>query len=117
MQPVTLEKEQWHPYFECLTKAVARSRAEIELAALPIGVQTDAPWVALAGVVYHSESDCVDIALEHADKTAEDYVIRAPQEVYLYEGPSGLAGMEIIDGDGVRHKMQLREPLKLPVAA
>ena len=50
--PVTLGKQDWHEYFERLSRAVVESRAESEVAALPHGLQTDADWVKLAAVRY-----------------------------------------------------------------
>ena len=53
---------------------------------------------ASAGIVYDAGNDLVEIALENLD-----HLIRAPREIYVEEGPSGLASMEVVDRDGVRH--------------
>ena len=80
-----LDKRDWPGYFERLTRAVVKSRAETHVAVLPHGLQTDAPWVALVGIRYDAERDLIEIEFELADKTTEDYVISAPREVLLDE--------------------------------
>jgi hypothetical protein len=44
-------------------------------------------------------------------------MVRTPREVYIDDSPSGLASVQIIDGDGARHIIKLRDPLMLPPSA
>src|SRR5262245_3506858 len=106
-----LRRREWHVYFERLTRAVVESRAETQVADLPRGLQTDAPWVALVGVRYDTQHDLIEIGFELADKTTEDYVINGPREISLDERKNGLAGLEVIDCHGASHRVTLREPV------
>lgn len=113
---VKLEKKDWHPYFDRVSKGLAGKRAEIQIAALPIGAQVEAEWMPVVGIVYDPKDDIVEIALENPDRMHLDHLIHAPREIYVDEGPSGLASM-VIDRDGVLHIVQLRDPLMLPPPA
>jgi len=110
---VTPDKQDWQEYFERLSRAVAESRAETDVSALPRGLQTDAPWVALAAVRYDATLDVIEIGFEMADKTTEDYVIDAPRQVSIDEREEGLAALEVIDCDGAAHTVKLREPIEV----
>jgi len=68
-------------------------------------VNADAP----AGV--HS-SACDVLQLLVGDLS---HLIRAPRELYVDEEPLGLITFQIIDAEGVRQIITLREPLRLPV--
>jgi len=109
-----LDKDDWHEYFERLSRAVVESRAETEVADLPHGLRTDAAWVALAAVRYDPELDLIEMGFEMADKTTEDYSIHAPREVSIDEREDGLAALEVIDCDGAVHRIELREPIEVP---
>jgi hypothetical protein len=41
-------------------------------------------------------------------------MIPNPREIYVNEGETGLTSFEVLDAAGVRHIIQLREPLMLP---
>ena len=93
-----LEKPEWHPYFESISKAVIGKRAEIE-----------AEWLSLIGVVYDPKDDRLEIALDGLD-----HLIPHPQQVYIDEKEGQLNSLEVIDRDGVAQIVQLRDPLMLP---
>jgi hypothetical protein len=84
-------------------------QVEIEVASLALGVQVEAEWLPLLGIVYEPRTDVVEIALEGLD-----HMIRRPREIYADEEGIGLASLEIVEGGDVRHIVRLREPLLLP---
>jgi hypothetical protein len=43
-----------------------------------------------------------------------DHLIRSPRDIYIDQGPAGLTSMEVIDADGVRQIIRLRDPIMLP---
>ncbi len=45
----TIEKDEWHGYFDRISHAVIGKRAEIEVASLELGDQIEASWVLLLG--------------------------------------------------------------------
>lgn len=105
----TLEKTEWHGYFDRMAKALLGKRAEIEVASLELGDQIEAEWVALLGVTYDPRNDVLEIALDGLD-----HLVPKPRQVYVDEGLAGLDSFEVIDHAGVRHIVRLREPLMLP---
>ena len=106
---VKLAKKQWQPYFDRVSKVLTDEPAEVEATALPIGVQAVAEWLPILGIVYDRKNDLIEIAFEEID-----HMIAAPKEIYVDEGPMGLESVEIVGRDGIRHIVQLRNPLLLP---
>src|ERR1700704_2512956 len=110
---MTLDKHDWQEYFERLSRAVVASRREAGVAVLPLDLNPDSAWVALAAIRYDAERDLIEIGFELADKTTEDYVINSPQEVSVDEDDEGVAGIEVIDCDGTAHRVCLKEPVEV----
>lgn len=109
MATVKLEKATWQRYFDQVSKTLGGKQAEIEIASLSIGDQIEAEWVPLLGISYDPKNDLVEILLEGLD-----HLVRKPREIYVEQGPLGLASMEVIDADDVRQIIKLRDPLMLP---
>ena len=51
------------------------------------------------------------MALDRANR-----LIRHPREITVDEAPNGLASIALIDDEGARHVVRLREPITLPPA-
>jgi hypothetical protein len=104
-----LEKSQWRAYFDQMSKALVGKRAEIEVASLRLGDRIMAEWVPLLGISYDPKDDIFEIALEGVD-----HLIHKPREVYVEENGLELSSLEVIDAEGVRQIIVLRDPLELP---
>ncbi len=104
-----LEKIEWRAYFDRISKALAGESAQIELSSLALGSQIEAKWTPLLGIVYDSKNDLVEIIVENLD-----HLIRQPREVYVDYSAAGLSSLEVVDGDGTRQIVKMREPLILP---
>lgn len=104
-----LEKSEWQTFFDAMSKFLAGNVAQIEVAALNLGDQTEAEWLPLIGITYDPRDDVVEVALEEFD-----HLINKPREIYVDSEADGLARLEIVDADGVRHIIQLKEELMLP---
>jgi hypothetical protein len=104
-----LEKTEWRPFLDGLSKLLGPKQAEIEVASLPLGDQVQAEWVPFLGIVYDPKDDIVEVALEGLD-----HMIPKPQEIYVDVVEGGLAALEIVDADGVKQIVKLRDPLMLP---
>jgi hypothetical protein len=85
-----------------------RKAAEIEVASLSLGDQVEAEWLPLHGITYDPNDDLVEVALEGLD-----YMIRKPREIYLEDWTRGLTTIEVVDADGTKQVVKLREPLML----
>ena len=83
-------------------------QAEIEVASLSLGDQVEAEWLPLHGITYDPNDDLVEVALERLD-----HMIRKPHEIYLEDCTRGLTTIEIVDADGTKQVVKLREPLML----
>jgi len=105
-----LEKSQWGIYFDRIENVLLTGkRAEIEVASLKLGDQIEAEWLPLLGISYDPKDDVLDVDLE-----GHDHQIRNPREIYVEAQGLELSSMEVIDADGTRHIVILRDPLVLP---
>jgi hypothetical protein len=104
-----LEKAEWRPFFDRISKTLVGKRAEIEVASLSLGDQIEAEWLPLIGITYDPKDDVLEIALEGLD-----HMIGKPREIYVEGGPIELNSVEIVDADGVKQIVQLKGTLMLP---
>ena len=109
MAVAKLEKAAWHPYFDRVSKILDGQNVEIEVTSLALGDQVEAEWLPLLGIVYDQKDDLIEVVLEGLD-----HMIRQPQEVYIDQEATLLRSLEVIDADGVRQIVRLRDPLMLP---
>jgi hypothetical protein len=104
-----LEKAKWRTFFDRVSKRLIGKRVEIDVDSLALGAQVEAKWLPLLGIVYDPKNDIIEIALHDLD-----HMVHEPREIYVEEGPTGLISLEVVDGDGVQHIVQFRDPLMLP---
>ncbi len=105
-----LDKEQWETFFDHVSKTLEGKQAEIKVASLSLGDQVQAEWLPLYGIVYDPKDDLMEVTLGDLD-----HMIAKPSEVYVEEGTMGLESLEIIDADGIKHIVKLRDELKVPI--
>jgi Family of unknown function (DUF5335) len=106
-----LERAGWRPFLDRVSKGIAGKQAEIEVASLDLGDQLEAEWVPLIGLVYDPKDDIVEVAVEGLD-----HLIHKPRELYVEEEGGELLSLEVIDEDGTRSIIKLKDMLMLPVA-
>jgi len=104
-----LERKEWRPYFEGLSKLFGAKLAEVEVASLKLGDQAETKWVPLLGITYDPHDDVVDVALDGVD-----HLIEKPRAIYVDNGGAEMLSLEIDDAEGVKHIVKLKEPLELP---
>ena len=104
-----LEKPEWRPFFDTMSKILEAKVAKVEVASLDLGDRTQAEWLPLIGITYDPRDDAVEIALDGLD-----HMIRKLREIYLDDGAAGLTSLEIVDADGVRQILKLKDQLMLP---
>jgi hypothetical protein len=104
-----LETAFWQAYFDVLSRNLHGQSAEIEIAALALGNQVQAEWLPLLGISYDPRSEVLSVLLEGLD-----HMVHHPREIYADEGPAGLHSLLVIDNEGTRQIIRLREPLMLP---
>lgn len=104
-----LARADWQVYFDRMSRVMDGKQAELEAASLGLGDQIAVEWVALEGITYDPKDDLVEMILQDLD-----HLIRHPQEIWVDEEGLALANVEVVDREGVRHILKLREPLLLP---
>jgi hypothetical protein len=102
-------KEKWRGFFEARSKELLGKRAEIEVASLDPGDQIISEWVLMIGITYDSGDDLLDIALDGVN-----HMIRHPREIGVEYGQTGLSSVAVVDANGARQVVRLKEPLVLP---
>ena len=104
-----LQKGRVASVFDTVSKLLEAKEAEIEVASLDLGDQVQAEWLPLIGIAYDPNDDVVEVALDGLD-----HMIHRPREIYLDNGVGGLTSLEIVDVDGVRQIVKLKDKLLLP---
>jgi hypothetical protein len=110
-QLLTVPRTEWTRFFDRISESLLGKRAEIEVASLDLGDQIVAEWVPMLGITYDSKNDLVDVALDRVD-----HLIRRPREVVVDQGATGVSSVAIVDADGARQIIKLKDPLMLPPA-
>jgi hypothetical protein len=109
MSNVTIPREHWRTFFDQMSKGLLGKRAEVEVASLELGDQITAEWVPLLGITYDSRDDLIDVAFDRAN-----HLIRHPSQIVVDDTAEGLASVAVVDAEGVRQVVRLKEPLRLP---
>ena len=108
---LSVPQAEWRAFFDRTSKALLGKWAEIEVASLDLGDQIAVEWVPMIGITYDSKDDLLDVALDRMN-----HLIRGPRETLVEEGPTGLASVAVVDAEGTRQVVRLRQPLALPPA-
>ena len=103
-----LEKTEWHPFLDRISKGLSGKRVEIEVASAKLGDQIEAEWVPLIGITYDAKSDIVEVALQGID-----HMIRRPQELYVEEKAGQVLSLQVIDAEGTQQIVKFKDPLML----
>jgi Family of unknown function (DUF5335) len=104
-----LPRSAWPDWFNRMSEALIGKRAEIEVASLELGDQIVADWIPLLGISYDAKNDLVAVALDGVH-----HLLRHPREIVVDQDATGVSGIAILDVDGNRQIVRLRDPLMLP---
>jgi hypothetical protein len=104
-----LEKPEWRPFLDIVSKLLQAKEAEIEVASLDLGDQVVAEWLPLLGISYDPKDDIVEVAPDGVD-----HLIRGPREIYLENGAEALTSIEIVDANDAKQIVKLKDKLMLP---
>jgi hypothetical protein len=104
-----LQRDDWSGFCIHVTRSFLGKLVDIEVASLQIGFQPEARRLPLIGISYDPKSDVLELLLGEIE-----HLIRAPHEFYVDEEPLGITSLQIIDAEGVRQIVTLRDPLMLP---
>jgi hypothetical protein len=104
-----LERTDWDEFCTRASRGLVGRQADIEVASLQVGFQLAAHRLPLIGMSYDRKSDVLELLVGELE-----HLIRGPRELYVDEEPLGLVTLQIIDADGSRQIVTLREPVMLP---
>jgi len=102
-------QSEWRGFFDRMSKQLLGKRAEVEVASLELGDQVVAEWVPLLGITYDSHDDRLDVTLDRSS-----HAILHPREIVVDETPSGLQSVAVVDAEGTRQVVKLKDPMTLP---
>jgi hypothetical protein len=108
---LNVPQSEWRAFFDRMSKALLGKWAEIEVSSLDLGDQIVAEWIPMLGITYDARDDLLDVALDRSN-----HLIRRPREIVVEQTPAGLASVAVVDEDGARQVVTLKEPLMLPPA-
>jgi hypothetical protein len=103
-----LDKSEWHAYCDRLSKDLVGSRSGSATVSLAVNHEAIAEWVPLLGIAYEPKKDLFEIVLQDLE-----HWVHHPQTFYVDEGPKGVAGLEIIDAQGLRHTLSLFQSIQI----
>jgi hypothetical protein len=106
-----LGKSQWQGYFDRFSRTLGPKRVEIEVTGLGLGHQIQAEWIPLIGVSYDPRNDLVAVVAEGVE-----HIIRKPTQIQIEHDAEWVRRLEVVDIEGNRHTLTLKEPLSLPAS-
>ncbi len=106
-----LDKSEWEAYFNKVSSDHQAKLVEVEVLSKSIGSQVEEEWVPILGLSYDPKDDDFSIATE-----AVDHIIHRPVEIWVDDEAGMLNKLEVVQADGTKHIVELRNPEKLPPA-
>ena len=103
-----LDRAEWREYFDGVSNQLGPAEVEIEIAALPLGVQVETKWATLRGLTYDPKSDVMQVFAEGVN-----HLIHGPQEIFVQEDDAGLESVSVLDKTETKQIITLRRPLQL----
>ena len=104
-----LSKPQWQAYFDQFSRTLGAKHVEIEVTGLSLGHQVEADYIPLTGISYDPKDDVLGVFAERLE-----HVISHPKEVYVDHEVEWVHSIEVVDAEGDRQIIVLKDPLKLP---
>jgi hypothetical protein len=105
----TVDKSKWQAATDLLSRQIHGQPARLEVASLKLGDQVEAEWTPLLGVTYDPKDDLFEIRLEGLD-----HLVTHPRQFAIRERAGLADSLMVVDGEGIEHILQLRQPIALP---
>ena len=107
-----LGRDDWDGFCILATRGYFGRQVSIEVVSLEIGLQPEVRRSPLIGMSYDPKSDVLQLLLGDIS-----HLVHGPRELYVDEELLGAVCLEVIDAEGIRQILTLREPPMLPSAA
>ena len=100
-----IEPSRWASFLGIVSETLIGKRAEVDVLSVDLGDT-------LVGISHDPKDDLIAVHL-----TGVEHMIQGPRELYADFDVGGLVSLEIIDGEGRRRIVTLRDPVALPPPA
>ena len=100
MQTREIAKDDWHSFFDQVSRAL---RGKL--------IQIEANKLSLNGLTYDSKDDALIITSDQIE-----HVIRSPLQIFITDGGEGINSLKVCAADGTDQIVNFTEPLALPSA-
>jgi hypothetical protein len=104
-----IDKAQWQPFFDRVSRALGAKSVDIDIVAPGLGDETQARHIALMGLSYDSKDDLFAVIGEDLEHNVEH-----PREIRVDATLDSLHEVDVVDAGGAHHRVRLVEPLLLP---
>lgn len=104
-----LAKSRWQEYFDRVSKALGAKLVEVQVTGVGLGDQVEVEWLPLVGLSYDPRDDVLAVVFEKIEHN-----IRHPKQIHVEQDVDSLANIEVVDAEGERHILLLKDPLSLP---
>ncbi|WP_068878243.1 MULTISPECIES: DUF5335 family protein [unclassified Phenylobacterium] len=104
-----VEKVKWQAAADLLSGQIRGQAARLEVVAAALGDQVEAEWAPFHGITYDPKGDLFEIQFEGVD-----HLVRHPRQFAIQERAGRAHSLAVVDNNGTKHIMQLREPIALP---
>jgi hypothetical protein len=111
MQTRKLERSEWKPYFDRMTRTLAVTNVDIRVDGLDLGDQLEAEHVPLMGISYDPGDGIIHVATERLH-----HAISQPKAVFVQEQGPDVRCIEVIDQEGHQQLIELTKALALPAS-
>lgn len=109
-----IERTDWKPFFDAVSKAVEGRLVELEIVGEAIGDQELGSRLNLSGISYDPHDDALYVAIEDGPSEHFEHAISNPREIQIEIDDRGFSGLVAIDSTGNKQFVRLQEPLLLP---
>lgn len=104
-----IDKPQWQPFFDRVSRALGAKSVDIDITAPGVGDETQARHLALTGLTYDSKDDLFAVIGEELEHNIEH-----PREIRVDATLDSVREIDVVDPSGAHHRLRLVDPLLLP---
>ena len=108
MQSLILEKRQWQPMFDHISRAQKMQRITIEVMRDDLGAQTEAEKVELYGLSYDPKGKTISIQVSDLE-----HMIQDPDKIEIAHAGTDIVCIDIVGKDDSHHLISFLPPLHL----
>ncbi len=110
----SIQRSSWNTFGDRISSELKGREVDLEVIGLDLGDQIGA-HLTLDGVSYDSLDDALHVYMEGgAGQGHVDHIIQSPQEIYIELSDSGDSQLAIMDGEGRKQLLWIRQLQQLP---